>query len=316
MELKNGKVAIVGAGSVGATLAYNLSLKGVVTEISLIDSNKEKAEAEILDIKQGASLGKSVAIGAAGYEACRDSGIVVITAGARQKPGETRVDLLERNVAIMKGVTHSVVEAGFKGIFLVITNPVDVLTWAVYAESGFPASRVIGSGTTLDSARLREYVARHCRVNPQNIHGYVLGEHGDTSFPAWSLVTIGGIHFDEFCPICGQCGGWEAIRDNAAEEIRQTAYKIIEAKGSTCYAIGQAASVIIESIVRDERRILPVSTARRDFRGIAKTAFSFPTIVGKGGAEKVLDYTLPADEEKKLLVSARYIEENIARAGY
>ena len=316
MEKKSSKVAIIGAGSVGATLAYNLSLKGAVTDIALIDSNREKAEAEILDIKQGASLGRSFAIEATDYSACRDCGIVIITAGARQKPGESRIDLLERNVGIIKSIVHSVMETGFAGIFLLITNPVDVLTWVTFSESGFPSSRVIGSGTTLDSARLREYVARHCRVNPQNIHGYVLGEHGDTSFPAWSLLTIGGIHLEEFCPACGACHELSSFKSEAAEEIRQTAYKIIEAKGSTCYAIGQAASVIVESIVRDERRILPVSTVRTDFKGIAKTAFSFPTIVGKEGASQVLQYALPPDEEKSLLASARFVAENIAHAGY
>jgi L-lactate dehydrogenase len=316
MEARTDKVAIVGAGSVGATLAYNLSLKGTVTEIALIDTNREKAEAEILDIKQGASLGKTVAVEATGWEACADSGICVVTAGARQRPGESRVDLLGRNVGIVREITRTAVGAGFTGIFLVITNPVDVLTWVVHAESGFPSSRVIGSGTTLDSARLREWVARHCGVNPQNVHGYVLGEHGDTSFPAWSLLTIGGIHFDEFCPICGQCAGWETVKDGAAEEIRQTAYKIIEAKGSTCYAIGQAASVIVESIVRDERRILPVSTVRPGYKGIPKTAFSFPTIVSREGAAKVLDYALPPGEAESLLKSARFIAENIERAGY
>jgi L-lactate dehydrogenase len=316
MDTKQGKVAIIGAGSVGATLAYNLSLKGVVTEIALIDSNREKAEAEVLDVKQGASLGRPVKIDATDYDACRDSALAIITAGARQHPGESRVDLLGRNVAIVKSIASSVVQAGFQGIFLVITNPVDVLTWVTFAESGFLASRVIGSGTTLDSARLREYVARHCRVSPQNIHGYVLGEHGDTSFPAWSLLTIGGIHLEEFCPVCGSCDELSTFKKEAGEQVRQTAYKIIEAKGSTCYAIGQAVSVIVESIVRDERRILPVSTARADFRGIARTAFSFPTIVGKEGAAQVLDYTLPPDEEERLLASARFVAENIGKAGY
>ncbi len=316
MDPKTSKVAIVGAGSVGATLAYNLSLKGAVTEIALIDSNREKAEAEILDISQGASLGRSVKIEATDYSGCKDSGIAIITAGARQKPGESRIDLLERNVAIVKSIVHDACSNGFAGIFLIITNPVDVLTWVAFKESGFPAGRVIGSGTTLDSARLREYVARHCRVNPQNIHGYVLGEHGDTSFPAWSLLTIGGIHFDDFCPVCGACGEMSDFKQNAAEEIRRTAYKIIEAKGSTCYAIAQAASLIVESIVRDERRILPVSTARTDFQGIPHTAFSFPTIVSKGGVVQVLDYALPEGEQRLLMTSARFVGENIARAGY
>ena len=317
MEVKSSKVAIVGAGSVGATLAYNLALKGAVTEIALIDSNHEKAEAEILDIKQGASLGRPVKIEAADYDACGDSAIAIITAGARQRPGESRVDLMERNVAVVKSIVGSIKGAGFQGILLIITNPVDVLTWVATEESGFPASRVIGSGTTLDSARLREYVARHCRVNPQNIHGYVLGEHGDTSFPAWSLLTIGGIHFDEFCPICfGSCVELGDFKKNAAEEIRRTAYKIIEAKGSTCYAIGQAASLIVEAIVRDERRILPVSTARTDFDGVKKTAFSFPTIVGREGVAQVLKFSLAAEEETQLAASARYVADNIARAGY
>jgi L-lactate dehydrogenase len=314
--MNSSKVAVIGAGSVGATLAYNLALKGSVTTIALIDSNAEKAEAEVLDIKQGASLGRPVNIEATTYDACRDCRLAVITAGARQRPGESRVDLLGRNASIIKTITHSVIDTGFQGIFLVITNPVDVLTWITFKESGFPASRVIGSGTTLDSARLREYVARHCRVNPKNIHGYVLGEHGDTSFPAWSMLTIGGIHLDEFCPVCGACEDLADFKKNAAEEIRRTAYKIIEAKGSTCYAIAQAASAIVESIVRDERRIMPISTVRVDYEGLAGTAFSFPTIVGKDGASQVLQYRLPPDEQESLLASARFVAGNIAAAGY
>ncbi|HTP58076.1 MAG TPA: L-lactate dehydrogenase, partial [Spirochaetia bacterium] len=185
-----------------------------------------------------------------------------------------------------------------------------------FAESGFPAHRVIGSGTILDSARLREYVARHCKVNPQNIHGYVLGEHGDTSFPAWSLLTIGGIHFNEFCPVCGACADLETFKQNTMKEVREAAYKIIEAKGSTCYAIAQAASVLVESVVRDERRILPVSTIRKEFKGIQNTAFSFPAIVGKEGISRVMDFPLPPDEEKCLFDSAKFVADNLARAGY
>jgi L-lactate dehydrogenase len=316
MAVNTSKVAIIGAGSVGSTLAFDLCVKGAVTEIALIDSNREKAEAEILDINQGSSLGRSIKIEAADYRSCRDSGIAIITAGARQKPGETRVDLMARNIAVMKSIVKSIVESGFQGIFLVITNPVDVLTWVAFAESGFAANRVVGSGTILDSARLREYVARHCKVNPQNIHGYMLGEHGDTSFPAWSLLTIGGIHFNEFCPVCGVCEELETFKQNASKEVRQTAYRIIEVKGSTCYAIAQAASVLVESIVRDERRILPVSAVRTDFKGLKKTAFSFPAIVGKEGVSRVLDFPLAPDEERCLFDSAKFVAENIARAGY
>ncbi len=317
MEGHGSKISIIGAGSVGATLAFNLALKGSVTEIALIDSNREKAEAEVLDIKQGASMGRPVNIEATEYDACGHSDIVIVTAGARQHPGESRMDLLNRNVAVMKSVTRSVMETGFSGIFLVITNPVDVLTWVVFAESGLGSSRVIGSGTTLDSSRLREYVARHCRVNPQNIHGYILGEHGDTSFPAWSMLTIGGMRLEEFCPSCGAaCGNLGEFKLRAAVDIRQAAYRIIAAKGSTYYAIAQAASAIVESIVRDERRILPVSTARKEFHGLARTAFSFPTIIGVEGASPVLDFKLSLEEERLLLASASFVAENIAGSGY
>ena len=316
MEHSNSKVAIIGAGSVGSTIAFDLALKGAVTEVALIDSTREKAEAEILDIKQGASLGRPLKLEAGGYELCTDAAITIITAGARQHPGESRVDLLERNVGIVKSIVHSTLESGFKGIFLLITNPVDVLTWVTHAESGFPPFRVIGTGTTLDSARLREYVARRCRVNPHNIHGYILGEHGDTSFPAWSLLTIGGIPLDEFCPTCGACDDLAEFKANAAEEIRSAAYKIIAAKGSTCYAIAQVASLIVETIVRDERRILPVSSVRSDFRGVKHTAFSFPAIVGREGIVRVLEYRLSAQEDECLMASARFVGENIAKAGY
>lgn len=310
------KIAIIGAGSVGCTLAYNLSLKGTVTEIALIDTNREKAEAEILDITQGAPLGKSLNLYAADYRECRDAGLAVITAGARQRPGETRVELLARNAGIMKAITRSILESGFEGIFLVITNPVDVLTYITFAESGFPVTRVIGSGTILDSARLREYIARHCRVSPLNVHGYVLGEHGDTSFTAWSMLTVGGTHLTEYCPVCGQDCDLVGLKYKAQEQVRQAADRIIQAKGSTYYAIAQAASVLIESIVRDERRILPISTVRQSFKGIERTAFSFPTIVGEEGAAQVLDFELPEEEERSLLSSARFVAENIARAGY
>jgi L-lactate dehydrogenase len=224
MEGHGSKISIIGAGSVGATLAFALALKGSVTEIALIDSNREKAEAEVLDIKQGASMGRPVNIEATEYEACNDSDIVIIAAGARQHPGETRMDLLNHNVSTMKSITGSVMKTGFPGIFLIITNPVDVLTWVVFAESGLPSSRVIGSGTTLDSTLLREYVGRHCRVNPQNIHGYILGEHGDTSFPAWSMLTIGGVHLEEFCPICGRCENLEDFKKNALVDFHDLAH--------------------------------------------------------------------------------------------
>jgi L-lactate dehydrogenase len=306
------RLAIVGAGSVGATLAYQLSVQGLVPDIALIDTNREKAEAEALDIAQGTPLGRTVRIRAAGYEACRHAHIVVITAGAKQKPGETRLDLLERNAVLTRAITKSVVDTGFAGIFIVISNPVDVLTYLVWEQSGFPRERVIGSGTILDSARLREHISRHCRVSPQNIHAYVLGEHGDTSVPAWSLLTIAGVRLSEYCPACGHGCTLLAVKDEALRYVREAANTIIRAKGATFYAIAQAGSLLIRAILHDERRILPISTVHADYHGVVDTAFSLPTLVGHGGAEQVLAVSLSPAEEAELRASASFIAQAIA----
>ena len=315
-EVKKGKVTIVGAGSVGATLAYNLSITGGVSEIVLIDHNKEKAEAEIMDILHGTSLGGSRKVYSEGYEACTDAEIVVITAGAKQKAGETRVELLSLNIKIVKEIVNSIKSTGFQGILLVITNPVDVLTYAAWKESGYDKSRVIGSGTVLDSSRLKDFLSKTCGISPISIHGYVLGEHGDTSFPAWSLITIGGIKLLEYCPLCGRSCSIKGIIQSASDYVHKAAYKIINAKGSTYYAIAQAVSVIIHSIIKDEKRILPVTTVHKNFMGLEKTAFSLPTIVGSNGAEKVLNVNLTVDEQKLLFDSASFIAENIEKTGY
>ncbi|HET7839398.1 MAG TPA: L-lactate dehydrogenase, partial [Rectinemataceae bacterium] len=314
-----GKIAIIGAGAVGATLAYTLTLKGIVSEFALVDTNREKAEAEVLDITHAMPLGHSVKAYASGYEACADAAIVVVTAGAKQRPGETRVELLGRNAAIARGIVESVYGSGFSGVLLMISNPVDALTYVAHrvAVEGFgaPPQKVIGSGTVLDSARFREFLAGHCDVNPGNIHGYVLGEHGDSSFPAWSLTTIGGVGIDRFCAECGGACETGSLLEEAQASVRQAAEAIIAAKGATYYGIAQAASVIVQAILRNERRILPVSTVRLGYRGIGRTAFSFPTIVGAGGAEKVLDFPLSEEDERKLLASARYVAGVIEGAG-
>ncbi len=309
--MKKGKIAIIGAGSVGATLAYNLSLKHIVSEMVLIDLDTKRAEAEILDIVQGAPLGGVKNIYSGGYEECRDAEIVVVTAGAKQRPGETRIDLLNRNVSIMKGIARSVKETGFSGILLIISNPVDILTYVAWRETGFDLSRVIGSGTVLDSSRLKAYLSRMCGVNPINIHGYVLGEHGDTSFPAWSLITIGGVSLKDFCATCGRGCDWSKLVKEASDYVHRAAYQIIEAKGSTYYAVAQAVSVIIGAIVRDEKRILPVSTIKENFMEIKYTVFSFPSILGERGVEKVLRVNLSSEEEDLLYKSASFIAKNI-----
>jgi L-lactate dehydrogenase len=313
------KVAIVGAGSVGATLAYNLTIKSAVNEIALIDVNRERAEVEAMDIQQGTPLGDPVNAHVSDYSGCRDASVVVVTAGAKQKSGETRIELLGRNAGLVRDITRSVLSSGFQGVLLMISNPVDVMTYVAYRvaseQAGFPVARVIGSGTVLDSARLREFLAHRCGINPMNIHGYVLGEHGDSSFPAWSLTTIGGVSMSAYCPVCERACTMEDVREEAEKYVRAAAYKIIQVKGATYYAIAQAASVIVQAIVRNEKRILPISTVRERFGDLENTAFSFPTIVGAGGAERVLDLPLSQDDARKLAVSAGFVASVIREAG-
>jgi L-lactate dehydrogenase len=313
MSVRRGKTVIVGAGAVGATLLYNLTLKAVVQEIVLIDLNRDRAEAEILDVEQGIPYGPPVRIRAGDYRDCRDAELLILTAGAKQKQGESRMDLLALNVSVTENVVRSAVENGFEGVLLIVTNPVDVLTCVAWKESGFPMSRVIGSGTVLDSSRLRDYLARHCGVSPMNVHGYVLGEHGDTSFPAWSLLTIGGMKIRDYCTFCArkECDR-ASFFEEAKTYVQRAAYRIIEAKGSTYYAIAQAAAVIVQAIVRDEKRILPVSTVHPEYRDLELTAFSLPTILGEGGAEQILGVELSGEERHLLYRSARFVAERVS----
>ncbi len=315
MNPRKNKVAIIGAGSVGATIAYNLFVKGSVNEIALIDTNRQKAEAESQDIQQGMPLGKSVNVYAADYSACADSEMIILTAGAKQNPGETRVELLDRNVAITKNIVTSIVNTGFAGVLLVVTNPVDILTHLAWKLCGYPESRVFGSGTVLDTSRLRSFLGARCDVSPQNIHGYVLGEHGNTSFPAWSTVSVGGVPIEQYLSMRNDVpvNSLDPIREEAKTYVREAAYTIIRGKGSTFYAIAQAVGTIVESVLRDERRILPVSTIYRTFGSHAETAFSYPAVVGSGGIVKQLRYRLSGEEERELNESVEFISSNIAK---
>ncbi|MFW5801444.1 MAG: L-lactate dehydrogenase [Spirochaeta sp.] len=319
--MKN-KVAIIGAGSVGATIAYNLSNRGLVNEMVLVDLNASKAEAEVLDITHGMPLGNTASIYAAGYEACADAEIAIITAGAKQRPQESRVELMDRNVGIMKSMVSSLMESGFSGVLLVVTNPVDVLTYVAYKESGLPAAQVIGSGTVIDSARLRTFLSRRCSINPQNVHGYVIGEHGDTSFPAWSNITFGGVRMADFCKVCSAACNGEALREEATRYVRGAAQNIIQAKGSTYYAVAQAVAIITQAILRNEQRILPVSAVVSGFNGYRETVFSYPHFIGREGIavrgeqSGRLHYELSADETVQLHTSIEFITGNIERAGY
>lgn len=308
------RIAIVGAGAVGASFAYSLMISGLAEEIVLIDQNKTKAEAEAMDLNHGQSFVKPLRIWSGEFADCRQADIVVITAGAKQKSQETRLALVERNVLILQDIVAQVATSGFSGIYLVVSNPVDVLTYFTWKFSGFEREKVIGSGTVLDSARFRQLLAEHCQVAAQSVHAYIIGEHGDSEVPAWSLTNIAGIKIKEFCPICQNhdCNNREALNE-IFRQVTQAAYKIIAAKGATYYAIGLSLVTIVQAILRNEHRIMPVSSVLKDYYGIRDVALSVPTIVSSAGAGKILEVPLDPEEITALQNSAQVIKKIIDR---
>lgn len=308
------KVVIVGAGYVGSTLAYNLIQRALVEEIVLIDINRAKAEGEVMDLSHSLPFARPVEIRVGGYEECNDATVVVITAGVAQKPGETRLDLASRNLAIYQQIIPAIIAGGTKAILLIATNPLDVMTYAAIRLSGLPPERVIGSGTLLDSSRLRFLLSRHCGVDPANVHAYILGEHGDSEVPIWSATHIAGMHLDEYCAICGRgCGPrvWEEL----FAKVRDAAYEIIARKGATYYAIGLALVRILTAILRDEHSLLTVSVLLNGAYGLRDVALSVPAIVGRQGVERVIPFPLTQEEEEKLHRSAAIIREVIVTLG-
>ncbi|MEW6516184.1 MAG: L-lactate dehydrogenase [candidate division FCPU426 bacterium] len=305
------KVVIIGAGSVGATFAYALMISGVAREIVLLDMNRERAEGEVMDLHHGVAFAKPVSIRTGTYEDCGDAEVVVITAGAKQKPGESRLDLAGRNVRIIAGMMPLIMNSGFKGVLLITSNPVDVLTQVAWQASGLPRERVLGSGTVLDSARLRSLLAEHCRVDARNIHAMIIGEHGDSEVAAWSAATIGGVPIKKYCADCGTCepeNRYPALLD----QVKRAAYEIISRKGATFYAIGLALVQITAAVLRDEHRVLPVSSVQADSYGLQNVALSLPSVVGKNGIERILELGLDAEELAALRQSAAVIKNTLA----
>ena len=301
------KVVIIGAGFVGATTAYALMNNGIASEIVLIDIDHEKAEGEAMDLSHGASFVKPVNIRAGGYEECEDADLIIITAGANQKPGESRLDLVKRNTGIFKQIISNITDYTQDAILLVVTNPVDILTYVSYKLSGYPRNKVIGSGTVLDTSRFRYLLSKHCEVNPSNIHAYILGEHGDHEVAAWSMTNIAGVDFDRYCDMCKkECE--IGFKEKIYEKVRDSAYEVIDRKGATYYAIGLSTVKIVESIFRDENSILTVSSVLEGNYGLDKIAFSLPTKVGRSGVKKVIDLNLNEEEEKALKESGEVLK--------
>jgi L-lactate dehydrogenase len=300
------RVAIVGSGPVGATFAYALMITGLVSEIVLIDVNRERAQGEAMDLNHGLSFVRPVRIWDCDYSECVDADIVVITAGAAQRPGETRLDLVQRNVAILRDVIGQVTRYASEGaILLVVANPVDVLAYAAWKLSGWASQRVIGSGTVLDTARFRHLLGQHFQVDPRSVHAYIVGEHGDSEIPLWSTANIGGIPLDEF-------EGWSRpAMDDIFSQTRGAAYAIIQAKGATYYAIGLALVRIVEAIIHDQRSVLSVSTLMQGDYGLKDVYLSLPAIVGRRGVERVLDLPLSQEEVVGLHRSAGVLRETM-----
>lgn len=305
------KVGIVGCGFVGSSTAFALMQSGLFSEIVMIDADRAKAEGEALDISHGVPFSKPVDIYAGDYDDVADASIIIITAGAGQKPGETRLDLVKKNVGIFKSIIPEIAKRNYKGILLIVANPVDVLTYAAVKLSGLPENKVFGSGTVLDSARLRFNLSEHLGVDPRSIHAFIIGEHGDSEFPAWSSANVSGIEISRFCEMRGYFHNHDERKDQIADEVKNAAYDIISKKHATYYGIAMSAKRICEAIVRDEKSILPVTSVQHGRYGIEDVAISIPVIVGKDGIESEVPFALNDEEITRLRDSAKTLREVI-----
>lgn len=305
------KCAMIGCGFVGASSVFALMQSGLFSEMVLIDSNRDRAEGEAMDLSHGLPFGRPMEIYAGDYSDVAGCGLVIITAGANQKPGETRLDLVNKNVAIFKQIIPEVVKHNTECILLIITNPVDILTYVALKLSGFPPQRVIGSGTVLDTARLKYLIGRRLGVDSRSVHAFIIGEHGDSELAVWSSANISGIELNQFCE---QNGNFE-FRKAANElytDVRDSAYTIIKKKGATYYGIAMSVRRIATCILRDEHSILPVSSLIQGHYGLEGLCMGVPAIVGSKGVEKVLDINLSGEEQLELMHSANELKKVLA----
>lgn len=307
------KIGIIGSGMVGATAAYAIMLRKAASEIVLIDANEKRAIAEAQDILHAVPFVSATDVYAGSYDDLKDAKIVVIAAGANQKPGETRLMLMQKNAAIMRDIISKTVFVNPKILFLVATNPVDIITHiciSIAKEFGIPASKIIGTGTTLDTARFRTLLGAHVGVDPQHVHAYVLGEHGDSEVLAWSNIDIGGVPLEDFIAY-RNIEFNDEIKNKIDDGVRNAAYKIIEGKGSTYYGVAGAIAKLIEVINRDNRAVLTVSILKDDVEGINNVTLSLPHLIGGNGDLGVLPIKLSVKEKQLLKSSAEIIKTKI-----
>jgi len=314
-QMNRRKVAVVGAGAVGATFAYALAQSGLCDEIALIDKNDALAKGQALDLAHGQPFFPTVSIHSGDASDYVDARLIVLTAGAAQRPGETRLQLMEKNAAVVRSVVQEVLAHNTGAVLLVATNPVDVMTYVALQCTGWNKGRVVGSGTVLDSARLRHLLSKHLKIDVHNVHGYVLGEHGDTEFVAWSMAHVAGMPIDQYCPICGHCADWAAERKDIEQRVRDSAYHIIDYKGSTSFGIGLALVRIAEAILRSQHSVLTVSTLLDGQFGIHDVCLSVPCIVSETGIVSIVESKLAPREQHRLSMSAAALKKAVGQLG-
>ena len=302
------KAVMVGCGFVGSASVFALMQSGLFSEIVLIDADKDKAEGEAMDISHGVPFARPMKIYAGDYDDAADAAIIIVSAGAGQKPGETRLDLVHKNVAIFKSIIPEIAKRGFDGILLIVANPVDILTQVALKLSGLPEERVIGSGTVLDSARLKYQLGEHLAVDSRSVHAFIVGEHGDSEVVAWSSANVSGVELSKMCEMRGHYQHKENTQEIAAK-VKNRAYDIINKKHATYYGIAMSVRRICEVIMRDEKSILPVSHMMHGAYGIEGVALSMPAIVGAGGLEADIPIELSGEEALKLKESADALKE-------
>ena len=308
--MENRKIVIIGDGAVGSTIAYTLVMKSFVNEIAIIDVNKEKVEGDVLDMVHGLSFVTPKTIKAGTYDDIKDAHIIVITAGANQKPGETRLDLINKNIKIFDSIIDNIKpNLNDEAIILVVTNPVDILTLHTYKRLGISSNRVIGSGTVLDTSRLKYLLSLEADVDPRNIHALVIGEHGDSEVSAFSVSTIAGLSIEKYLEINNKVA--EPMFKKIHEQVKNAAYDIINKKGATFYAIGLSTAKIIETIMNNQKSVLTISTyLQNEFNGMINDVYlSVPTILGSNGVEKILHPEYSYEEVLKLLDSAKTLSK-------
>ena len=307
-EVNPRKAAVIGCGFVGSATAFTLMQSRLFSELVLLDVNMEKADGEAKDIAHGIPFAGQMKIYAGTYDDAADAAIIIITAGANQKPGETRLDLVQKNTAIYQSIIPEIVKRDFGGILLIVSNPVDILTYVALKLSGLPENRVLGSGTVLDTARLKYALGEHLGVDSRSVHSFIIGEHGDSEIAAWSSTNVSGIPLNDFCEMRGHFNH-DAAMDAIAEKVKNSAYEIISKKQATYYGIAMSVKRICECIVRNERAILPVSAMMHGEYGIEDITLSMPAIVGIGGVETHVPIALSEEEAEKLVESAKKLKE-------